>query len=143
VVLRSMWVYAPVVWLLLAAAILGFERGDGALPWFAWVVLADGAVTYGMLALFRTLPNARTDDDVRGAVRAYFFVAWTLCSSPVAVGFVGLFVSGRPLSVVLGLAVGAMLLRSTAPTAGELDRLDRTLRERGLSVRAHDALGGS
>jgi hypothetical protein len=122
-------------------AVLLVGDGDGSAAWFAWIVLADGVTSLGLIRWFRSRPLDRSSPlALVGSYRSRMVVGVVLSEGVALTGLVGVIVTGEPLVWVLGLALAAVGLAWVAPTSYDLARRQAQLDGAGASVSLIGAL---
>ena len=123
------------------------DIGRRTAAWVPWVVIAVGICSLSGLIWLRSDRWLRFKGldalDPKAAASAYkgvFLIGIGLVYSVVLMGYVGVFLSGRIVIYLLGLAFGVPGFLFIAPSQGDIERRQRQLDERGATFSLGQAL---
>jgi hypothetical protein len=143
IVLRSIWLYAPVSWLLFFSVLSFLEQPESsARP--GWVLPA--IVVAGVMDVYLVLYFRRRQLDLTSSealARSYSqisLIAWSMANSSVLFGFVGFFLGHGMPAYFLGLPFAAVGLALMMPTSRNISMFQEQIRAKGSSLSLLEAL---
>jgi hypothetical protein len=128
--------------LLVPYFIVSDESTEEHVPWIWFLALAGyGLVT---LALVRSTRSRRLDtaslETLAGSYKNQFFLGIAFAESAGLVGFVGVFLTGRLSSYLVGLAFALIGFAMMAPTRRNIERRQQEIMARGSALSLGEAL---
>lgn len=142
VVLRSLFLMAPITWFLFATVLVALSSDASSRPpWLLPAIVAAGIVDVGLALWLKSLPLKSSDSsELAASYSAQVIVGWSFASASVLWGFVGFFMGGGMLAYAAGVPFGLAGLLLMAPTTSNIARYQQKLRESGTPLSLLEAL---
>jgi len=142
VILRSIWLGAPLSWFLFGS-MLWFLRSESSRrpAWVLPAVVVVGTVNVGLAFLVRSRPLKRESlEDLAKSYSAASQVGWAFANAAVFFGLVAFFVGGGFPAYLLSLPFGVEALALMLPTSRNISHFQEGIASEGSSLSLLEAL---
>jgi hypothetical protein len=142
IVMRSIWLSAPVSWLLFWSMLTFLKPEASARPaWLFPAIIALCVLNVGLIFFFSNRPlDAATSETLATSYAQVSLVAWALTDAAILFGFVGFFVGGGMTAYLIALPFGIAGLVLMMPTSANVRRFQERIRATGSPLSLLDAL---